>query len=71
MGARISGSRQVPVELSASAQSAEWCLRGVGRCWEMKSPRIREHELPAARQAYDQVKSVYRRIMEEARAQDR
>jgi len=57
--------------LRASAQSAEWCLRGVDRCWEMKSPRIREHELPAARQAYDQAKSVYRRIMEEARTQDR
>ena len=53
----------------ASARSAEWCLRGIDRCWEMKSPQIRESERAAARRAYDEAKGVYRRIIEEARAQ--
>ncbi|MEX2015287.1 MAG: CehA/McbA family metallohydrolase [Candidatus Hydrogenedentales bacterium] len=52
--------------IRASRKSAEWCRAGVDRCWQMKSPRIREAELPAAKTAYDHARATYERIAAEA-----
>ena len=57
--------------IRASARSAEWCLEGVDRCWEMKSPRIRQSERVAARTAYDEARKIYQQILKEALNQDR
>jgi hypothetical protein len=53
--------------IRASKRSAEWCLQAVDRCWESKSPQIRESEREAAKAAYDQSRAAYRRILNEAR----
>lgn len=44
-------------------ESAEWCLKAIDRCWEMKSPRFRESETEAAREAYDYAREVYRNML--------
>jgi hypothetical protein len=49
----------------ASKRSAEWCLKGIDKCWEQKSPRIRESERAEARAAYDQAREIYRKILQE------
>ncbi len=54
----------------APAMIEDGCLEGVDRCWEMKSPRIRQSERAAARAAYDQATEIYERILQEARRQD-
>jgi hypothetical protein len=53
--------------IRASRRSAEWCRRGVDRCWEMKRPRIRGEEIKDAEAAYDKARQVYDRIREESR----
>jgi hypothetical protein len=52
--------------IRASKRSAQWCLDAVDRCWESKSPAIRESERDAARVAYDHARAAYRRILGEA-----
>jgi hypothetical protein len=52
--------------IRASKRSAQWCLDAVDRCWKSKSPKIRESELAAAREAYDHAREVYRKILAEA-----
>lgn len=52
--------------IRASRRSAEWCRRGVDRCWEMKRPKIRNEETKAAEAAYDKARQVYERILEES-----
>jgi hypothetical protein len=52
--------------IRASKRSAQWCLDAVDKCWESKSPAIRESEREAARAAYDQARAVYRKILEQA-----
>jgi hypothetical protein len=49
-------------------KSAEWMRNAVDQCWMMKSRRIRENELEAARQAYDHAREVYDNIIQEAEA---
>ncbi|MDA1190165.1 MAG: CehA/McbA family metallohydrolase [Candidatus Poribacteria bacterium] len=49
--------------IRASRRSAEWCLEAVEVCWKSKSPRIREEERGAARQAYDVAAQAYREIL--------
>jgi hypothetical protein len=51
--------------IRASRQSAEWCRKAVDRCWEMKSPKIREEERVAAQTAYDEARRVYDQILRE------
>src|SRR5690606_31973946 len=38
--------------IRASRRSAEWCLKGVDRCWSQKQRFIRASELADARAAY-------------------
>jgi hypothetical protein len=52
--------------IRASKRSAQWCVDAVDKCWESKSPAIRESEREAARVAYDQARAVYRKILEQA-----
>lgn len=52
--------------IRASRRSAEWSRRAVDRCWEMKSPRIRESERMEAQAAYDRARAVYERIIRES-----
>jgi hypothetical protein len=52
--------------IRASKRSAEWCVEAVDRCWESKSPQIRESERAAARAAYDHAREAYRRILSES-----
>ncbi len=61
-----------PIFVSLSDQpirvkkSTEWMRAAVDQSWEMKSPRIRESELQAAREAYDFAREVYDSLIEEA-----
>ncbi len=50
----------------ASRRSADWCLSGVDRCWDQKSPLIRPAEQAAARAAFDAARAAYRAIREES-----
>ena len=52
--------------IRASKRSAQWCLDSVDKCWESKSPQIRDEEREAAQTAYDHAREVYRRILAEA-----
>jgi len=49
-----------------SKKSAEWAQRAVDQAWKMKSPQIREHELEEAKAAYDNAKSIYTKMEEQA-----
>lgn len=50
-----------------AVRSAEWCRNAVDQCWKMKSPNIREPERAAAEAAYDKARTVYDKIIEEAK----
>jgi hypothetical protein len=52
--------------IRASRKSAEWCLQAVDQCWSQKVGRIAEKERPAAEQAYEHARQVYRRIVAES-----
>lgn len=52
--------------IRASRRSAEWCIKAVDTCWKSKEGRIREDERQAAKQAYEQAKTVYRKILAES-----
>jgi hypothetical protein len=51
--------RDAPIR--ASRASAEWCLAAVDRCWTQKRERLSTQERPAAEQAYEFARRVYRR----------
>lgn len=44
-------------------RSAEWCLKAVDQCWDMKSKRFREEEMAEAEKAYEHARQVYRALM--------
>jgi hypothetical protein len=52
--------------IRASKRSAEWCLKGIENCWREKSPRIRESERAAAKEAYDLARQAYEKIRDES-----
>jgi hypothetical protein len=52
--------------IRASKRSAEWCRKGVDRCWEMKRARIRPEETKDAEAAYEKARQVYDRIIKES-----
>ena len=53
----------------ASRRSAEWCLKGVDRCWSQKAKAIRPGERGAAEAAYEVARGVYRRVLGESDAE--
>jgi hypothetical protein len=52
--------------IRASKKSAEWCLKGVDRCWSQKVKAIRPDQRAEAEKAYDVARAAYRKIREEA-----
>jgi hypothetical protein len=52
--------------IRASRKSAEWCRDAVDVCWEQKVQRTLPTEKAAARQAYDEAKAAYEKIVQEA-----
>ncbi len=56
--------------IRASRRSAEWCLAGVNQCWTQKSPLYSPSELPAAREAYEHAREVYRKLAGECQRAD-
>ena len=52
--------------IRASKSSARWCLAGIDRCWEEKSPSLAEPDFREAQEAYDFARAAYRKILEEA-----
>ncbi|HVF86542.1 MAG TPA: CehA/McbA family metallohydrolase, partial [Pyrinomonadaceae bacterium] len=52
--------------IRASRRSAEWCLKAVDQCWTQKAPKISPRERPAAEQAYEHARRVYRKIVAES-----
>ncbi|MBI1374600.1 MAG: hypothetical protein GC159_17925 [Phycisphaera sp.] len=52
--------------IRASKQSAEWCLRGVEKCWREKKKFYDADEMDDAIKAYDHARAVYRKIIEES-----
>jgi hypothetical protein len=51
--------------IRASRRSAEWCLKGVDRCWSQKEKFIRAKEKEQARLAYDHARAAYRKLLGE------
>ena len=49
-----------------SKKSAEWCLKGVDKCWEQKKKLIAAGEQDDAVKAYDHARETYRRILAES-----
>jgi hypothetical protein len=49
----------------ASKRSADWCLKGVDRCWSQKQKFIAPGENADARAAYDHAREAYRKILAE------
>lgn len=47
-------------------ESIEWCLAAVQRCYDQKAGRIRLAERGAMKQAYDDAKAVYQKLLREA-----
>jgi hypothetical protein len=52
--------------IRASKRSAEWCLKGIDRCWQQKVKLIRPAERPTAQKAYDEARAVYRAVLKES-----
>lgn len=55
--------------IRASRRSAEWCIKAVDTCWNSKQGRFRKREQPAAKQAYEEAKQIYRQILAESVAE--
>ena len=51
--------------IRASRRSAEWCLKGVDRCWSQKERFIKAGELDEAKQAYEHARQAYRSLIAE------
>jgi len=51
--------------IRASKRSAEWCLKGVDRCWSQKERFIKADEQEGAKQDYEHARQTYRRLLAE------
>jgi hypothetical protein len=52
----------------ASRRSAEWCLKGVDRCWSQKRRFIKPNEMADAEQLYASAREAYQKILAECDA---
>ncbi len=52
--------------IRASRRSAQWCLKGVKRCWTQKQGFIRESEMLDARDAYRHAEETYTKIIDQS-----
>lgn len=55
--------------IRASHRSAEWCIAVIEQLWRTRAMKIAEAERPAAEQAFEEAKALYRRIAAESRAE--
>jgi hypothetical protein len=55
--------------IRASKRSAQWCLKGIDKCWEQKVRLIRKGEQAEAKAAYDQARKAYQKILKECAAE--
>ncbi len=53
----------------ASRRSASWCRDAVDVCWSQKRTKMRQEEIQAAKQAYDQARATYAKILAQAVAE--
>lgn len=53
--------------IRANKRSAEWCIESVDTCWESKKGQIRDEERLKARQAYDQARKYYQKVLAESK----
>lgn len=51
--------------IRASRRSADWCLKGVDRCWSQKQRFIAPREMADAKAAYEHARQAYRKIKAE------
>jgi hypothetical protein len=51
--------------IRASKRSADWCLKGVDRCWSQKERFIRASEVQDAKMAYAHARETYRKLVGE------
>jgi hypothetical protein len=52
----------------ASRRSAEWCLKGVDKCWSQKQRFIKADEQEQAKQDYDHAREAYKKLLAECEA---
>jgi hypothetical protein len=52
--------------IRASRRSAEWCLKGVDKCWSQKERFYAAGEKEDAKAAYEHARQAYRRILSES-----
>ena len=55
-------------KIRASKRSAQWCRTCVDKLWEVKSPLMRDSDVPEAAQAYDHARASYDAIVKESDA---
>ena len=55
--------------IRASRRSATWCRDAVDVCWSQKRTNMRQEEIQAAKQAYEQALKTYSKIITEAVAE--
>jgi len=51
--------------IRASRRSAEWCLKGVDKCWAEKERFIKPGEMADAKAAYEHARVTYRNLLAE------
>jgi hypothetical protein len=51
--------------IRASRRSAEWCLKGVEKCWSQKERFIKADEMDDAKAAYAHAREVYQKLLSE------
>lgn len=52
--------------IRASKKSAEWCLKGVDKCWSQKIRGMRAADRAEAEKAYDVARAAYKKILAES-----
>src|SRR5262249_13936983 len=55
--------------MSPSRRSAEWCVKGVDKCWSQKKRFIKSSEMAAAEAAYDHARHAYQKLLNEAQVE--
>ncbi len=51
--------------IRASRRSAEWCLKGVDKCWAEKEDKIKADEQEQAKRDYEHARVTYRKLLAE------
>ncbi|MCM8543239.1 MAG: CehA/McbA family metallohydrolase, partial [Lentisphaeraceae bacterium] len=57
--------------IRASSKSADWCLKSVNQCWKEKKQFYKAKEMKEAEDAYNHARSEYKKILQEAKEQEK